>query len=142
MFVKFEFRNVSRFSCIWKKNCKDFGKNTVMCWYNIAYMVNLFIFHYIFNQSCFLLPLATHQNPLLILVQLLFSSYILVTPIQVLRESQPNRYHKFLCIFFESFRIFLLVVVYLYAHIDHGIDIHLVFGKPSKLFLRICNRPL
>lgn len=52
MLVKFEFWNISRFSCIWKKNCKDFGKNTVMCWYNIAYTVNLFIFHYIFNSCC------------------------------------------------------------------------------------------
>ena len=43
-FVKFSFWHVSSFSCIWRKDDKAFGKNTVLFWRNIAYIVNLFFF--------------------------------------------------------------------------------------------------
>ena len=49
-FVKFEFHHVSSFSYIWKKNSKVFGKNTVTFWHNFAYMVNSFVFLYIWKS--------------------------------------------------------------------------------------------
>ena len=49
-FVNFEFRHVSSFSCIWKRDGKVFGKNTMTFWHNFAYMVNfVFVFHYIWK---------------------------------------------------------------------------------------------
>ena len=48
-FVKFESRHVSSFSCIWKKKTVKF-KNTVTFWYNIAYKVNAFALHYIWQS--------------------------------------------------------------------------------------------
>ena len=50
-FVKFEFRHVSSFSCIWKRDDNVFGKNTMTFWHNFTYMVNSFVFHYIW-QLC------------------------------------------------------------------------------------------
>ena len=48
-FAKFEFRQISSFFWIWNKNRKVFGKNTVTLWYNIPYMVSLFLLHYIWK---------------------------------------------------------------------------------------------
>ena len=44
-FDKFEFRQVSSFPCIWKKNSKVFGKNNVTFWQIllISYMLLFFI---------------------------------------------------------------------------------------------------
>ena len=45
--------NSVMFSCIWKKDCKAFGKTFVTFFnnnfHNIAYMVNLFVYHYIYQ---------------------------------------------------------------------------------------------
>ena len=43
-YIKFEFQPVSSFSCILKKKCKVFGKNTVTFWHNFAYEVNVFLY--------------------------------------------------------------------------------------------------
>ena len=48
-FVKFEIMQVSSFFYIWKKNHKVFGKNTVAFRHNLAYMVNSFVFYYIWQ---------------------------------------------------------------------------------------------
>ena len=45
--VRFEFRHVSIFSCIYKKDCKVFDKNAVKLLHNITYRTNLFALHYI-----------------------------------------------------------------------------------------------
>ena len=58
-FVEFEFRYVSSFSCIWRKDGKVFGKSTMTFSHNIAYMVNSFLFHYI---SVWQLWLTTYKN--------------------------------------------------------------------------------
>ena len=46
-FTKFKFRQVSSFTCIWNKDSKVFLKNTMA--HNFAYMINLFVFHYIWQ---------------------------------------------------------------------------------------------
>ena len=48
-FIKFKFRHDYCLFCIWKKDSKVFGKSIVTFWHNFAYMVNSFVFHYIWQ---------------------------------------------------------------------------------------------
>ena len=48
-FFKFEFRYVTSFSCIWKRGGEVFGTNAMAFWRKLAYMVNSFVFHYIWQ---------------------------------------------------------------------------------------------
>lgn len=44
-----QFRHLSSFYYIWQKEGKVFGKNNVTFWHNVAYMLNLFVFHWIWQ---------------------------------------------------------------------------------------------
>ena len=44
-FIKFKFRHVSSFTCIWEKMVKFSVK--IPFWHTFAYMTNSFVFHYI-----------------------------------------------------------------------------------------------
>ena len=65
-------------------------------------------------------------------------------PIQVLKKSEPDEVHKFLCICFGSFQINLLVTVYHPARIDHGTDLadQNPDQNPSKCFVHVFNQHL
>ena len=56
-FIRFKFLPGLNFSCIWKKDVKVFGKNTVTFYHNIAYMVNSFVIYDIWQ-----LRLITYKN--------------------------------------------------------------------------------
>ena len=56
-FIRFKFLPGFNFSCIWKKDVKVFGKNTVTFYHNIAYMVNSFVIYDIWQ-----LRLITYKN--------------------------------------------------------------------------------
>ena len=88
------------------------------------------------------LPLEAREHPLKILILLFLSLGIATMLILVSTKCMQNQARILLCIYWGSFWIHLLIVVYHFARICHNIRLSFVFWNLSKIFLRVSSQHL
>lgn len=95
-----------------------------------------------FHLRCLSLPLVSNQNMSITPFLFLFSSDMFAMLTLVVTKFIQDKVNIFQCICCGSFQIYMLIVTYHFARIDHDTDLSFLFWNLFSLFLRDSSQHL